>query len=630
MELIPEKIKNIEQIPYKGYLYNLTTASGNLLANNILVRNSGGLGTPPHERLIPGFIHRANGGVLFIDEVANLSKKSQQELLTALQEKKYSITGQSERSSGAMTRSQPVPCFVPGIEINLPNKKIKIDALVEKTMDLYNKDIIKKDGLDILELNKADSIKILVENRKGKIKEESIAMMYRKFYSGKVIRIKFTDGSELVSTPEHPIRTNQGFIKAGDITKETLVKGIEEKRITMIEEVLATYSEENKRIALAYLNWLESAKRATFKQLNVDGKTISAWKKGAIPHAIKALNWLEGKSLLNLNEHDKRARILARMAGVLFGDGNINNRMNKVEFYTDVASLQDIEELKKDFNFVFKDINSCFKIKRTKPRRGEGLILVTYNAFVARYLYALGVPKGDKVRQILKVPLFIAGNKTLEKEFYSSLLASELYAKLSTKSGSKDTATFTLAKIERYEKEHREFLQKIISFLEENQIKTLGIKKENEYIKVRGRGNPEKTHIYVLSISSSYENLKNIIKLNLHYASYKRAKLIEVIKSGKGYLRHVKLLKDAHEELPRLREKGHTIRQIADELKISKNTIWKWVPKSYQSYNQRQKDIVRGLLAKGLNPKEISKGFNIPYPTIIYWKNSGVNKNVQV
>ena len=77
---------------------------------------SGGLGTPPYERLIPGFIHRASGGVLFIDEVANLSRKSQQELLTAIQEKKYPITGQSERSSGAMTRSQPVPCFIPGIK----------------------------------------------------------------------------------------------------------------------------------------------------------------------------------------------------------------------------------------------------------------------------------------------------------------------------------------------------------------------------------------------------------------------------------------------------------------------------------------------------------------------------------
>jgi ATP-dependent Lon protease len=70
---------------------------------------SGGLGTPPHERLVPGMVHRANGGVLFLDEVAILTPKSQQELLTILQEKKYPITGQSEHSSGAMTRSEPVP-----------------------------------------------------------------------------------------------------------------------------------------------------------------------------------------------------------------------------------------------------------------------------------------------------------------------------------------------------------------------------------------------------------------------------------------------------------------------------------------------------------------------------------------
>ena len=71
---------------------------------------SGGLGTPAYERLLPGMVHKANGGVLFIDEVGTLSIRSQQELLTALQEKKYPITGQSERSSGAQTRSEPVPC----------------------------------------------------------------------------------------------------------------------------------------------------------------------------------------------------------------------------------------------------------------------------------------------------------------------------------------------------------------------------------------------------------------------------------------------------------------------------------------------------------------------------------------
>lgn len=71
---------------------------------------SGGLGTPAHERVSAGMIHRANGGVLFIDEIATLQPRTQQELLTALQEKKYPITGQSERSAGAMVRTEPVPC----------------------------------------------------------------------------------------------------------------------------------------------------------------------------------------------------------------------------------------------------------------------------------------------------------------------------------------------------------------------------------------------------------------------------------------------------------------------------------------------------------------------------------------
>ncbi len=70
---------------------------------------SGGLGTPPHLRVEPGMIHKASGGVLFIDEMATLSMKSQQELLTAMQEKKYPITGQSELSSGAMTRTEAIP-----------------------------------------------------------------------------------------------------------------------------------------------------------------------------------------------------------------------------------------------------------------------------------------------------------------------------------------------------------------------------------------------------------------------------------------------------------------------------------------------------------------------------------------
>ena len=71
---------------------------------------SGGLGTPAHERVEAGMIHKANRGVLYIEEIGTMSMKTQQELLSAMQEKQYAITGQSENSSGAMVRSQAVPC----------------------------------------------------------------------------------------------------------------------------------------------------------------------------------------------------------------------------------------------------------------------------------------------------------------------------------------------------------------------------------------------------------------------------------------------------------------------------------------------------------------------------------------
>ncbi len=71
---------------------------------------SGGLETPAHDRVEAGAIHRAHGGVLFIDEINTLTPHSQQNLLSALQEGEFPITGQSERSSGAMVRTEPVPC----------------------------------------------------------------------------------------------------------------------------------------------------------------------------------------------------------------------------------------------------------------------------------------------------------------------------------------------------------------------------------------------------------------------------------------------------------------------------------------------------------------------------------------
>jgi len=67
------------------------------------------IGTKPFKRVVPGAIHEAHEGVLFIDELSNLGHL-QRYLLTAMQEKKFPITGRNPTSSGASVRVDGVPC----------------------------------------------------------------------------------------------------------------------------------------------------------------------------------------------------------------------------------------------------------------------------------------------------------------------------------------------------------------------------------------------------------------------------------------------------------------------------------------------------------------------------------------
>ncbi len=67
------------------------------------------LGTPPYKRVVAGAIHEAHQGVLFIDEITHLGPL-QRNILTAMQEKKFSIAGRNPQSAGASVRVDDVPC----------------------------------------------------------------------------------------------------------------------------------------------------------------------------------------------------------------------------------------------------------------------------------------------------------------------------------------------------------------------------------------------------------------------------------------------------------------------------------------------------------------------------------------
>jgi ATP-dependent Lon protease len=67
------------------------------------------IGTPAYMRVIAGAIHEAHEGVLFIDELPHLDNL-QNYILTAMQEKRFPITGRNPQSAGASVKVDGVPC----------------------------------------------------------------------------------------------------------------------------------------------------------------------------------------------------------------------------------------------------------------------------------------------------------------------------------------------------------------------------------------------------------------------------------------------------------------------------------------------------------------------------------------
>ncbi|NQZ58532.1 MAG: sigma 54-interacting transcriptional regulator, partial [Lentisphaeraceae bacterium] len=97
---IPKILVNNSKLSQAPFIDATGSQAGALLGD---VRHdpyqSGGYESAPHTLLEAGAVHRAHKGVLFIDEVSTLSMESQQNLLTAIQEKQLPIFGRSPGSS---------------------------------------------------------------------------------------------------------------------------------------------------------------------------------------------------------------------------------------------------------------------------------------------------------------------------------------------------------------------------------------------------------------------------------------------------------------------------------------------------------------------------------------------------
>ncbi|MFA7150015.1 MAG: ATP-dependent protease LonB [Candidatus Methanomethylophilaceae archaeon] len=145
---------------------------------------SGGLETPSHDRLEAGAIHKANKGVLFIDEINMLRMESQQAILTAMQEKKLSITGQSERSSGALVKSEPVPTdFVLVCAGNLDALEGMHPALRSRIRG-YGYEVYMKNTMPDTDENRHNIVRFIAQE----VKKDGKIPHFDKYAAGEVLR----------------------------------------------------------------------------------------------------------------------------------------------------------------------------------------------------------------------------------------------------------------------------------------------------------------------------------------------------------------------------------------------------------------------------------------------------------
>jgi len=201
---------------------------------------SGGLETPPHLRVIPGAIHKANGGVLFVDEIGTLKPEVQIELLTVLQEKKYPIYGRSERSAGSMVRTTPAPAdFVLVAAGNIDTLK-RIHPALRSRIRGYGYEILMNSEIEYNEENVKKFARFVAQEVKkdGKIphftKEaviEVIKEAQRRSGSKKYLTLRLRDLGGLIRL-------------AGDIAKAKDKKYVEAEDVLEAKELAATLEEK--------------------------------------------------------------------------------------------------------------------------------------------------------------------------------------------------------------------------------------------------------------------------------------------------------------------------------------------------------------------------------------------------
>ena len=248
----------------EGPFLDATGAHAGALLGDVLHDpfQSGGLGTPAHERVVAGMIHKAHLGVLFIDEIATLDPATQQELLTALQEGKYPITGQSERSAGAMVRTEPVPCkFILVAAGNLETLK-KMHPALRSRIRGYGYEVYMDGTMQDTEENRNKIVRFVAQEV---VKDKKIP-----HFTKEAVDEIIKESRQMANRKNHltlRFRELGGLVRAaGDVAVEEHSKYVKREHVIKAKKIARTLE---KQIADEYIE-----RKKEYEVIKVKGKEI--------------------------------------------------------------------------------------------------------------------------------------------------------------------------------------------------------------------------------------------------------------------------------------------------------------------------------------------------------------------
>lgn len=328
---------------------------------------SGGLGTPAHERVEAGLIHKSHKGVLFCDEIGTLGMRTQQNLLTAMQEREFQITGQSELSSGAMVRTDPVPCdFVLIAAGNLPTVdnmhpalrsrirgygyEVYMDEVMPDTLENRNKIVrfvaqeVAKDGR-IPHFTKKAVEEVIREFRRRANKKNSLTLMFRDL--GGLIRaagdIAREDGSSITRV-KHVVRAKS---LARPLEQQVAEKYIERRRDYQI--ILNKGSLVGRVNALAVLGErsgivMNVEAEVTPAMSSQEGKIIATGKLGEIAQeSVQNVSALIKKYTgIDVSRQDIHVQFLQTYSGVEGDSASVSIATAVVSALTNIPVKQNV------------------------------------------------------------------------------------------------------------------------------------------------------------------------------------------------------------------------------------------------------------------------------------------------